>query len=98
MRLENLKYLYDSLDEMGKMLLVRLPVVQSKMHWNCSKKSLNRKSLKQFCQNIFTATDNILFLTLLADIVHRDLKLENILAKSSDIDEANEIKLNIKVR
>ncbi|KAM6256022.1 LOW QUALITY PROTEIN: serine/threonine-protein kinase 33 [Spheniscus humboldti] len=31
------------------------------------------------------------------DIVHRVLKLENILAKSSDIDEANEIKLNIKV-
>ncbi|NXA34387.1 STK33 kinase, partial [Eudromia elegans] len=31
------------------------------------------------------------------DIVHRDLKLENILVKSSDIDEANEMKLNIKV-
>uniref|UniRef100_A0A8D2L6J8 Serine/threonine kinase 33 n=1 Tax=Varanus komodoensis TaxID=61221 RepID=A0A8D2L6J8_VARKO len=31
------------------------------------------------------------------DIVHRDLKLENILVKSSDIDEENEIKLNIKV-
>ncbi|KAM9278152.1 LOW QUALITY PROTEIN: serine/threonine-protein kinase 33 [Morus bassanus] len=30
------------------------------------------------------------------DIVHRDLKLENILVKSSDIDEANEIKLNRK--
>uniref|UniRef100_A0A8B9Q1I9 Serine/threonine kinase 33 n=1 Tax=Apteryx owenii TaxID=8824 RepID=A0A8B9Q1I9_APTOW len=30
-------------------------------------------------------------------IVHRDLKLENILVKSSDIDEANEMKLNIKV-
>uniref|UniRef100_A0A670XTH7 Serine/threonine kinase 33 n=1 Tax=Pseudonaja textilis TaxID=8673 RepID=A0A670XTH7_PSETE len=31
------------------------------------------------------------------DIVHRDLKLENILVKSSDIDEENEMKLNIKV-
>ncbi|KAM6462783.1 serine/threonine-protein kinase 33 isoform 3-T4 [Liasis olivaceus] len=31
------------------------------------------------------------------DIVHRDLKLENILVKSSDIDEQNEMKLNIKV-
>ncbi|KAJ6665147.1 hypothetical protein lerEdw1_005378 [Lerista edwardsae] len=31
------------------------------------------------------------------DIVHRDLKLENILVKSSDIDEDNEMKLNIKV-
>ncbi|XP_061466321.1 serine/threonine-protein kinase 33 isoform X2 [Rhineura floridana] len=31
------------------------------------------------------------------DIVHRDLKLENILVKSSDIDEENEIKLNIMV-
>uniref|UniRef100_A0A8D0HDK9 Serine/threonine kinase 33 n=1 Tax=Sphenodon punctatus TaxID=8508 RepID=A0A8D0HDK9_SPHPU len=31
------------------------------------------------------------------DIVHRDLKLENILVKSSDIDEEKEMKLNIKV-
>ncbi|KAM6204851.1 serine/threonine-protein kinase 33 [Sarcoramphus papa] len=31
------------------------------------------------------------------DIVHKDLKMENILVKSSDIDEANEMKLNIKV-
>ncbi|XP_062823756.1 serine/threonine-protein kinase 33 isoform X1 [Anolis carolinensis] len=31
------------------------------------------------------------------DIVHRDLKLENILVKSSDIDEENAMKLNIKV-
>ncbi|KAM6392634.1 serine/threonine-protein kinase 33 [Pluvialis apricaria] len=31
------------------------------------------------------------------DIVHGDLKLENILVKSSDINEANEMKLNIKV-
>lgn len=31
------------------------------------------------------------------DIVHRDLKLENILVKSSDVDEENEMKLNIKV-
>ncbi|XP_019407757.1 PREDICTED: serine/threonine-protein kinase 33 isoform X2 [Crocodylus porosus] len=31
------------------------------------------------------------------DIVHRDLKLENILVKSTDINEANEMKLNIKV-
>ncbi|XP_054827693.1 serine/threonine-protein kinase 33 [Eublepharis macularius] len=31
------------------------------------------------------------------DIVHRDLKLENILVKSSDFDEENEMKLNIKV-
>ncbi|XP_060118725.1 serine/threonine-protein kinase 33 [Heteronotia binoei] len=31
------------------------------------------------------------------DIVHRDLKLENILVKSSYVDEENEIKLNIKV-
>lgn len=83
---------------MAKMLFVRLPVVQSKMHWNCSKKLLSRKSLKHFCQHIFTATDNILVLTLLADIVHRELKLENILVKSSDINEANEMKLNIKVR
>uniref|UniRef100_A0ACB8G3K5 Serine/threonine-protein kinase 33 n=1 Tax=Sphaerodactylus townsendi TaxID=933632 RepID=A0ACB8G3K5_9SAUR len=30
------------------------------------------------------------------DIVHRDLKLENILVKSSDFDEENEMKLNIK--
>ncbi|KAM9266911.1 LOW QUALITY PROTEIN: serine/threonine-protein kinase 33 [Cariama cristata] len=30
-------------------------------------------------------------------IVHRDLKQENILVKSGDIDEANEMKLNIKV-
>ncbi|XP_037258508.1 LOW QUALITY PROTEIN: serine/threonine-protein kinase 33 [Falco rusticolus] len=30
--------------------------------------------------------------------VHRALKLENILVKSSDINEANEMKLNIKVR
>ncbi|KAH0620909.1 hypothetical protein JD844_021804 [Phrynosoma platyrhinos] len=32
------------------------------------------------------------------DIVHRDLKLENILVKSSDIDEENEMKLNIKIQ
>ncbi|XP_075784113.1 serine/threonine-protein kinase 33 isoform X3 [Pelodiscus sinensis] len=31
------------------------------------------------------------------DIVHRDLKLENILVKSGEIDEQHEIKLNIKV-
>ncbi|KAM9013872.1 serine/threonine-protein kinase 33 [Ara ararauna] len=31
------------------------------------------------------------------NIAHRDLKLENILVKSSDIDKANEMKLNIKV-
>ncbi|XP_048710277.1 serine/threonine-protein kinase 33 isoform X2 [Caretta caretta] len=31
------------------------------------------------------------------DIVHRDLKLENILVKSSETDEENEMKLNIKV-
>ncbi|KAJ7411177.1 hypothetical protein WISP_103935 [Willisornis vidua] len=30
------------------------------------------------------------------DIVHRDLKLENIFFKSSDINEVNEVKLNIK--
>lgn len=36
--------------------------------------------------------------SFLADLVHRDLKMENILVKSSDINEANEIKLNMKVR
>lgn len=34
----------------------------------------------------------------LVDIVHRDLKLENILVKSSFLDDNNEMNLNIKVR
>ncbi|XP_052666594.1 serine/threonine-protein kinase 33 [Harpia harpyja] len=36
-------------------------------------------------------------LPVVQNIVHSDLKLENILVKSSDIGEANEMKLNIKV-
>ncbi|KAM9191311.1 LOW QUALITY PROTEIN: serine/threonine-protein kinase 33 [Mergus octosetaceus] len=31
------------------------------------------------------------------NLVHRDLKMENILVKSSDINEANEMKLNMKM-
>lgn len=34
----------------------------------------------------------------LVDIVHRDLKLENIMVKSSFVDDNNEMNLNIKVR
>ena len=34
----------------------------------------------------------------LVDIVHRDLKLENIMVKSSFLDDNNEMNLNIKVR
>lgn len=34
----------------------------------------------------------------LVDIVHRDLKLENIMVKSSFMDDNNEMNLNIKVR
>lgn len=40
---------------------------------------------------------DLLFI-FLVDIVHRDLKLENIMVKSSFIDANNEMKLNIKVR
>lgn len=40
---------------------------------------------------------DLLFI-FLVDIVHRDLKLENIMVKSSFIDANNEMNLNIKVR
>lgn len=40
---------------------------------------------------------DLLFI-FLVDIVHRDLKLENMLVKSSFIDDNNEMNLNIKVR
>lgn len=40
---------------------------------------------------------DLLFI-FLVDIVHRDLKLENIMVKSSFIDANDEMNLNIKVR
>lgn len=45
---------------------------------------------------LFIAFD-LLFI-FLVDIVHRDLKLENIMVKSSFTDANNEMNLNIKVR
>lgn len=50
------------------------------------------------CLSCFSVISFDLWFIFLVDIVHRDLKLENIMVKSSLTDDNNEINLNIKVR
>ncbi|XP_054057581.1 LOW QUALITY PROTEIN: serine/threonine-protein kinase 33 [Rissa tridactyla] len=58
----------------------------------CSKGHFTENETRHIIQGLASATAYL----HKTDIVHRDLKVENILVKSSDINGANEMKLNIK--